>query len=102
MYIVEEYDSFAGVDWDDSNRNKNLKHNVQNRECEQVFFNNPIIILNDPKHSITEDRFAAFGKTDRGRRLVVIYTKRGSKIRVISARGMNRKEKQFYENFGEE
>jgi len=100
--MIEEYTEFTSFDWDDGNRDKNLKHNVQNCECEQVFFNDPIIILDDPKHSITEDRFAAFGKTDGGRRLVVIYTKRGSKIRVISARDMNKKENQFYENFRKE
>ncbi len=101
MYImIKEYPEFTSFDWDDSNRDKNLKHNVQNWECEQVFFNDPIIILDDLKHSIVEDRFAAFGKTDERRRLVVIYTKRSSKIRVISARDMNKKEKHFYENFG--
>ena len=102
MYMIEEYPEFASFDWDDSNIDKNLKHNVQNWECEQVFFNDPIIILDDPKHSITEDRFAAFGQTDWRRQLVVVYTKRCSKIRVISARDMNRKEKQLYENFGKE
>lgn len=102
MYMIKEYPEFAGFDWDDSNRDKNLKHNVQNWECEQVFFNVPIIILDDTKHSITENRFAAFGKTDRRRQLVIMYTKRGSNLRVISARDMNKKEKQFYENFEKE
>lgn len=100
--MINEYQEFAGFDWDEGNREKRLKHNVQHWECEQVFFNAPIVILDDPKHSIVEDRFAAFGKTDGGRQLIVIYTKRGSKIRVISTRDMNRRERQFYERLGKE
>ncbi|EKD26273.1 MAG: hypothetical protein ACD_79C01288G0006 [uncultured bacterium] len=94
-----EYTNFDGFDWDDGNKDKNLKHKVHNWECEQLFFNEPIIILEDSIHSITEERFAAFGKTDNGRRLIITYTRRTTKIRVISARDMNRKERDFYENF---
>lgn len=87
-----------GFDWDGGNRDKNQKHGVQAWECEQVFFNEPLLILDDPRHSTVEVRFAAFGRTDAGRLLVVIYTIRGHLIRVISARDMNRKEREFYEN----
>ncbi|MBW7908870.1 MAG: BrnT family toxin, partial [Kiritimatiellae bacterium] len=93
-----EHPEFSGFDWNEGNRNKNQKHGVQAWECEQVFFNRPLVILADPIHSIAEDRFAAFGCTDAGRPLVIIYTMRKEKIRVISARDMNRKERQFYEN----
>jgi hypothetical protein len=89
---------FSGFDWDAGNRDKNLKHAVQNWECEQIFFNEPLVVLADPKHSLAEDRFAAFGRTDSGRLLVVIYAMRDQRARVISARDMNRKEHQFYEN----
>jgi uncharacterized DUF497 family protein len=57
-----------------------------------------LTILDDPKHSAAEDRFAAFGRTDAGRLLVVIYTICGRRIRVISARDMNKKERLFHEN----
>jgi uncharacterized protein len=100
MIMIIEYPKFVSFDWDDGNRDKNLKHKVQHWECEQLFFNEPIVILEDPLHSIAEDRFAAFGKTDNGRRLIIIYTTRAAKIRVISARNMNKKERDFYENFG--
>jgi hypothetical protein len=73
------------------------KHNVENWECEQIYFNEPLIILDDLKHSYAGKRWAAFGKTDAGRRLTVIFTKRDSLIRVISARDMKRKERMFYE-----
>ena len=93
-----EFDQFTGFQWDKGNINKNLhKHKVENWECEQVFFNEPLIILDDPKHSNTEKRWVAFGKTDAGKLLTVIFTKRDSLIRVISARTMKRKERNFYE-----
>lgn len=97
--MLTEYADFIGFDWDDGNRDKNRKHGVNGWECEQVFFNEPLLILDDPKHSVAEDRHAAFGQTDSGRPLVVIYTMRKKRIRVISARDMNKKERAFYENF---
>ena len=93
-----EYPEFARFDWDAGNREKNLKHGVHASECEQVFFNEPLLILDDPKHSVAEERFAAFGQTDQGRRLVVVYTHRANLLRVISARDMNRREREFYEH----
>jgi len=94
----EVFDSFSGFQWDRGNSNRNfLKHNVQNWECEQVFFNDPFLVLKDPEHSVAEKRWAGFGKTDSGRLLVVIFTKRGDLVRVISARDMHSKEKKFYE-----
>jgi uncharacterized DUF497 family protein len=92
------FGSLLGFQWDRGNSNKNLdKHNVQNWECEQVFFNEPLLIIEDPEHSVAEKRWAGFGKTDGGRLLVVVFTKRDSLIRVISARDMNSKERNFYE-----
>lgn len=91
--------SYEGFDWDEGNWRKNEKHGVNPWECEQVFFNQPLVILDDAKHSITEDRMAAFGRSDSGRKLVVVYTRRANKIRVISARDMDQKERKFYEAF---
>jgi uncharacterized DUF497 family protein len=92
------FDDVVGFQWDEGNIDKNLvKHNVENWECEQVFFNEPVLVLDDPSHSHTERRWAAFGRTDAGRLLVVIFTRRGDLIRVISARDMNKKEREFYE-----
>lgn len=92
------FGSFVGFQWDRGNSNKNLlRHNVQNWECEQVFFNKPLLVLEDPRHSATERRWAGFGKTDLGRLLVVIFTKRCNLLRVISARDMSSKERKFYE-----
>ena len=89
---------FVGFQWDRGNSHKNLvKHHVQNWECEQVFFNKPLLVLEDPGHSVAEKRWAAFGKTDSDRPLLVIFTIRGNLLRVISARDLNSKERKFYE-----
>ena len=95
--MVTEFIKFTGFEWDDGNQVKNLKYDVEYWECEQVFFNEPLIILDDPTHSIAENRYAAFGKTDNGRLLTIVFTERREKIRVISARNMSRKERSFYE-----
>jgi uncharacterized protein len=93
-----EFEHITGFQWNEGNLNKNLlKHNVENWECEQIFFNEPLIIIADLKHSKAEKRWAAFGKSDTGRLLTIVFTIRGSLIRIISARDMSRKEIKFYE-----
>jgi uncharacterized protein len=94
------FDGLTGFQWDAGNSDKNLvKHNVQNWECEQVFFNQPHIVLDDPGHSAIEKRWAVLGKTDANRLLIIIFTKRNNLLRVISARDMDHKERQYYEEF---
>ena len=88
-----------GFDWDDGNSRKSLhKHAVTQAEAEQVFAGDPLLAA-DLEHSHAEVRFQALGKTIDGRRLHVTFTLRsdGKKIRVISARDMNRKERACYE-----
>lgn len=89
----------VGFDWDDGNARKNDKHNVSQSEAEQVFFNDPLLIVSDIKHSNLELRLHALGKTDAERLLHLTFTLRfdGSKIRVISARDMHKKERQIYD-----
>jgi len=97
----KEFIHSVGFQWDQGNIDKSLiKHDVENWECEQVFFNRPLLVLDDPKHSISEKCWAAFGKTDADRLLIVIFTKRDNLIRVISAREMNKKERKFYDEKG--
>lgn len=85
-------------EWDKGNIEKNLKkHKITNKEAEEIFFNNPLEIFADIKHSQIEKRFEAFGITNDGRWLTVIFTIRESKIRVISARNQNKKEGREYE-----
>jgi uncharacterized DUF497 family protein len=89
----------TGFNWDAGNTRKNEKHGVSMAEAEQVFFNAPLILLEDAKHSSAEPRFHALGQTDDDRLLHITFTLRdaGEKIRVISARDMHRKEKASYE-----
>ena len=86
-------------DWDKGNIRKNEKHGVSTAESEQVFFNEPLLLLADMKHSEGEHRFHALVKTDEGRTLHITFTLRntGVKIRVISARNMHKKERVIYE-----
>lgn len=89
----------AGFDWNEGNARKNEKHGVSAAEAEQLFFNEPLLLLADPRHSAVEPRFHALGKTDEGRRLHITFTLRqdDTLIRVISARDMHRKERVDYE-----
>lgn len=90
----------TGFEWDAGNVRKSVeKHDVSQAEAEQLFFNAPLLVLPDVKHSQREARYHALGKTDTGRRLHVTFTVRGggALIRVISARDMHRKERAIYE-----
>lgn len=88
-----------GFEWDDGNARKNERHGVSMAEAEQVFFNSPLLLLPDPKHSESEPRLHALVKTTAGRRLHITLTLRvdGTMIRVISARDMHRKERMIDE-----
>jgi uncharacterized DUF497 family protein len=89
----------SGFEWDHGNARKNDKHGVSTAEAEQVFFNAPLLLLEDAIHSVAEPRFHALGKTDDGRALHITFTLRQADalIRVISARDMHRKERVIYE-----
>lgn len=89
----------AGFDWDDGNARKNEKHGVNQSEAEEVFFNQPLLLLEDSRHGGQESRFHALGKTHEGRILHIAFTLRadGTLIRVISARDMHRKERAIYD-----
>ncbi len=94
-----DLNKIASFDWDTGNARKNDKHGVSMAEAEQVFFNDPLLLIADTKHSHAEQRFHALGKTDDGRTLHITFTlgKAGEKIRVISARDMHKKERTIYE-----
>lgn len=90
-------DNIAGFDWDSGNDQKNIKHGVAPAEAEQVFLNEPLVVLDDLKHSGMEERFHALGQTNDGRLLHITFTIRTGRIRVISAKDMHRKERAIYE-----
>ncbi len=85
-------------DWDKGNREKNLiKHKVTTSECEEVFFNTPVIEEIPGNNKQGEQRYYALGITNKGKKLTIIFTVRNDKIRVISARSMSRRERKGHE-----
>jgi uncharacterized DUF497 family protein len=93
------FEHIEGFEWDEGNNRKSSdKHGVSQAEAEQVFFNEPLLAVPDLGHSMNESRFHALGQTDAGRLLHVTFTIRqnGTRIRVISARAMHRKERSRY------
>jgi uncharacterized DUF497 family protein len=97
---VIDWKRISGFEWDDGNARKNAdKHAVGQSEAEQAFFNEPLLTVPDRKHSVAELRVHALGRTDEGRLLHITFTLRadGTKIRVISARDMSRRERSYYE-----
>jgi len=95
-----EWSKLNGFEWDAGKDRKSLdKHGVSKAEAEQLFFNEPLLVMPDSRHSLQEARIHALGKTDEGRLLHVTFTLRegGTLIRVISARSMHRKERSIYE-----
>ncbi len=81
-----------GFSWDKGNSDKNwVKHKVNVKECEEVFFNVPLLFFKDSKHSQDEERIVAYGQTDQGRKLTLVFTIRKQKIRVISARDQHKR-----------
>lgn len=94
-----DWDRVTGFDWDAGNSRKIAdKHGVSQAEAEQAFFNAPLLVIPDTKHSQQEPRYHALGRTDEHRLLYTTFTLRagGTLIRVISARDMHRKERMFY------
>ena len=89
----------VGFDWNHDNARKNEKHGVTQSEAEEVFFNPPLLLLEDTRHGGQESRFHALGKTHERRTLHIAFTLRqeGTLICVISARDMHRKERSIYE-----
>ena len=84
--------------WDEGNQQKNfIKHRVTDKEAEEVFLNPKKQIFEDVKHLVQERRYLLFGQTVESRLLIVALTLRGDKVRIISARDMNKKEKKIYE-----
>jgi uncharacterized protein len=87
----------VGFDWDDGNVEKNwTKHAVRFTECEEVFSREPVVVPARDRPGFREERFVVLGRTAVGRRLSIAFTFRGGRIRVISARDMNRKERREY------
>jgi uncharacterized protein len=101
IYVMLDLAQIEGFDWDEGNSRKSVeKHDVSQAEAEQIFFNDPLLVVQDVSHSVRELGLQALGRTDAGRLLHISFTLRGDGklIRVISARTMHRKERLRYEH----
>ena len=85
-------------EWDEDKAAANLKkHKISFEEAKTVFADPYAITIDDPKHSVDEDRFIDTGTSADGKTLVVSYTERERKIRLISCRKATRTERKIYE-----
>ncbi len=90
----------TGFDWGDGNHRKSVdKQAVTQAGAESIFFNHPLLLVEDAKHGGSEQRLNALGRTARDRFLHITFTLRQNATlnRIISARDMNRKERNRYE-----
>jgi uncharacterized DUF497 family protein len=95
--LPEFFARVTGFDWDAGNSEKNWRrHAVTQAETEQAFINRPVLVMSSPQSPASEVRHFALGQSDQGRRLAIIFTLRGSLLRVISARPMSRRERRLY------
>lgn len=97
--MEEIFEKCIGFQWDSGNSEKNReKHQVFKAECEQVFFNKPLVVSDTKDKTVKEKRWHILGRTDLNRLLFVVFTIRKNLIRVISARDMSKKERvKYYE-----
>jgi len=85
-------------EWDPNKARKNIKiHGISFDEASTAFGDDFSLTIHDPLHSDKEDRFILIGNSHKNRILVVVHSERGNKIRIISARKANKKERKQYE-----
>jgi len=85
--------------WDEKKNQDNIrKHHISFEEAETVFYDPNGILINDPDHSINEDRFIILGLSKMLHLLVVChcYREKDEVIRIITARKATRKEVKYY------
>jgi len=93
----------AGFDWDKGNIDKSyLKHGITPNEAEQIFLDKHLFFQDDINHSDVEERFIGIGRTSGDKMLFTAFTARNNKIRIISARRANIKERRLYEKKAKE
>jgi uncharacterized DUF497 family protein len=97
--VVVKLPSVLSFEWDKGNEQKNwIKHKVTEEEAEEPFFTDDYLILEDESHSSKqEERYILLGKTNQEKMLFIVFTIRGERIRIISARDADKKEVLFYE-----
>lgn len=95
--LGEIFSGLEGFEWDAGNSDNNWRrHQVRQPEAEQVLLSRPLVVVADIGHSQRQPRFIALGRTEAGRGLAVVFTIRGKRVRVISARLMSKAERKAY------
>jgi len=85
-------------EWDAGKARLNeAKHGVSFAEASEVFGDDYSSSVQDPEHSAGEERYLIFGKSRGSTYLVVSFTERSERIRIISARRMTTRERKAYE-----
>ena len=102
MDLGFDLSEIAEFNWDTGNLEHIKKHKVEYTECEEIFQNNPLLINQDETHSQIEVRYRAYGQTNQGRELVVIFTIRNNRIRIVSARDQTKRERGEFRVVGGE
>jgi|SRR3989344_60769 len=97
-----DLEKIEGFDWDSGNLEHIKRHNVDANECEEIFFNRPRILSKDETHSEVEERSQIIGTTNNGRFVFLAFTIRNNKIRVVSARDQNKREREKLKRAGGE
>jgi uncharacterized protein len=86
-------------EWDPAKASENLaKHSVDFAEAMTVFGDPFEVVIPDQDHSVGERRFLSLGLSSAGRLLVVAYTERQGRIRLINAREATASERKSYES----
>lgn len=95
--MIVDLKRILGFEWDKWNLDKSYKkHGITPNETEEVFLDEDVQIKKDVNHQQQEKRFIAIGKTTEDKLLFVVFTIRIDKIRIISGRMANKKEKGVY------
>ena len=85
-------------EWDENKATINLKkHGISFEEAATVFRDSAALTIEDPMHSMEEERFVSIGYSYRYRLVVIVHAERGDDIRIISARHATRRERRTYE-----
>ena len=93
-----DLDKIKGFEWDKGNIDKSFrKHGITAKEAEEAFLDERTFLQEDIKHSEKEKRFIAISTTNQNKILFSIFTLRNDKIRIVSTRIANKKERRLYE-----
>ncbi len=102
MKSQNDLSDFEGFEWDEGNIKHIIKHDIGPKECEEIFVNKPFLLSEDKEHSQTEKRFQVLGRTNGGRLIFLAFTIRNKKIRAVTARNQNKKERIIFAHTGGE